>query len=62
MNIPEQIKDAREAAGLSKAEAARRAEVDWSTWSRWEAGISEPSFEQLGKIATLLGVTLEVKP
>lgn len=62
MTIPEQIRKAREATGLSQEQAAARAGVVGSTWSRWERSETEPTFEQLGKIAKLLGVSLGVKP
>ena len=62
MTIPDQIRKAREAGGLSQEQAAAKAGVVGSTWSRWERGETEPTFEQLGKIAKLLGVSLGVKP
>ena len=62
MTIPEQIKAAREAFGLSQEQAAAKVGVVLSTWGRWERGETEPTFEQLGKIARLLGVSLGVKP
>jgi transcriptional regulator with XRE-family HTH domain len=40
---PEQMKEWRERNRFSMAQAARRAGVDRSTWSKWERGIARPT-------------------
>lgn len=42
---PEEMKKWRERNGFSGAQAARRAGVDRSTWSKWERGIARPTAE-----------------
>ncbi|WP_319633652.1 helix-turn-helix domain-containing protein [Pelagibius marinus] len=48
---------AREAAGLSVAQAARRLGVKTATWQGWENDRSEPRSNKLTMIAGTLGVS-----
>jgi transcriptional regulator with XRE-family HTH domain len=53
---PDEIKQAREAAGLSLRELADKANVSASTISRIERGKGNPSFENLLSIYRALGL------
>ncbi len=60
MGIEQRIKKAREAAGLSKSELARRLGVHPSTCIQWESeGGTRPSMQRLIDAAVVLGVSLE---
>lgn len=60
MGIEQRIKKARESAGLSKSELARRLGVHPSTCIQWETkGGTTPSMNHLIEAATILGVSLE---
>jgi SOS-response transcriptional repressor LexA len=56
MTLASRITQAREKAGLKKAEFARRLGVTSQAVSQWESGANEPSKENLGKIARLTEV------
>jgi HTH-type transcriptional regulator, cell division transcriptional repressor len=56
--LGDRITAAREKAGLSAAEAARRLGVRLSTFQAWEADASEPRANRLQMLAGLLGVSL----
>src|SRR5688572_19816492 len=47
----DRIRQAREIAGLTQVELAKRADVDQSTVARWERDLLAPSDEQLQKIS-----------
>lgn len=53
------IKKIREERGMEKSEAASKLDVNYSTYTNWEAGNREPSAEMLAKIATFYRVTLD---
>lgn len=56
--IADAVRRAREGAGLSAAELARRAGVSKATVSQLESGSANPSVETLWAVATALGVPL----
>lgn len=56
--LGDRITAAREQAGLSQAEAARRLGVRQSTFKAWEADGSEPRANRLQMLSGLLGVSL----
>ncbi len=53
------VKELREAAGLSMAELARRAEINQRTIRNIERGTHQPTFTTVTKIATALDVPLQ---
>ncbi len=53
------LKEIREKNKLEKAEAAEKLDVNYSTYSNWEAGNREPSAEMLSKLATFYRVSLD---
>ena len=58
--IGERLKQAREAAGLSKSELARRIGVHPSACIQWESpGGTNPSMEHLVHAAVILDISLE---
>ena len=56
--LGDRITAAREKAGLSVAEAARRLAVRQATFQAWEADASEPRANRLQMLSGLLGVSL----
>ncbi|WP_158968781.1 helix-turn-helix domain-containing protein [Chachezhania sediminis] len=54
----DRIAGAREAAGLSQAELARRIGIKKSTLSGWEQDLSEPRANRLQMMAGLLNVSI----
>lgn len=57
----ENLKELREAAGLSQAQASRALGVSRQVWYNYERGLRQPDYETLLKMAELLGVpVLEV--
>ena len=50
---------AREAAGLSMAESARRLGVTTSAVSQWESGQTFPDARRLAEIAAVYGCTVD---
>lgn len=53
------IEAARKGAGITKAELARRAGVDWGTIHRWEMSSSAPDADNLARLARGCGVTVD---
>lgn len=53
------IRAAREAKGLSQAEAAREAGIPGHSLWRYEDGRVAPDLENLARVARVLGVTIE---
>ena len=53
--FPKRLREARETAGLSTEELARRVHVSRQTVWLWERGISLPQFRQLVAIRRVLG-------
>lgn len=56
MTTGERIKAAREAAGMTQAELAKRLGISYVGVSQWERGIRNPKYSTLKKIADILGV------
>ncbi|MFN3292763.1 MAG: helix-turn-helix domain-containing protein [Gemmobacter sp.] len=56
--LGDRITAAREKAGLTPAEAARRLGVRLGTFEAWEADASEPRANRLQMLSGLLGVSL----
>lgn len=56
--LGDRITAAREQAGISQAEAARRLGVRTATIQAWEADASEPRANRLQMLSGLLGVSL----
>ena len=52
------LRQARERAGISAAEAARRLRVSRQAVSQWDAGTKFPRVTRLEKIAELYGCTV----
>lgn len=50
------IKEAREKAGLTQADVAKKVGLDTNYYATIERGEKYPSFKRLHKIATLLGL------
>lgn len=55
----ERLKELRKKKGLKQQEIAELLGVKRNTYSDWENGKTEPSFENLIKLADLLEVTLD---
>ena len=55
----ERLKELRKNKGLKQREIAELLGVKQNTYSDWENGKTEPSFENLIKLADLLEVTLD---
>lgn len=53
------IAAARERAGLTKADCAKAAGIDWRRWNEYETGKVEPSAGKLYAIAKALGVSAD---
>ena len=58
VTLPARIRTAREAAGLSRPEAERRAGLAGRTLERWEGDKGEPGVLSLARLAPVLGVSL----
>jgi transcriptional regulator with XRE-family HTH domain len=59
MSFGRHLRALREEAGLSRAEAARRARVPTSTLRNWEADRGMPGLPALARLAKVLGVPVE---
>jgi transcriptional regulator with XRE-family HTH domain len=59
MSFGSHLRALREAAGLSRAEAARRAGVPVSTLRNWEADRGMPSLSRSLRLAGAFGVPVE---
>jgi transcriptional regulator with XRE-family HTH domain len=55
--IGRRIQAARSRAGLTQAEAAAAAEIDWRRWQRLENGAVNPTVHTLSRVAAALGLT-----
>ena len=53
--FPKRLREAREAAGMSTEELARRLRISRQTVWLWERGVSLPQFRQLVAIRRVLG-------
>lgn len=58
VNIGKRIKSARQKAGMSQEELAQSIGATKSAVSRYEAGKRQPSYDQLQRIAKVLGVSI----
>jgi transcriptional regulator with XRE-family HTH domain len=58
MGIGQRIKDARAASGLSQGRLAEAIATAQTTISSWERGRTEPTREDVARVAQALGVTL----
>lgn len=56
MNKADQIREAREQAGMTQETLAERLGVSRQAVSKWEMGNAEPSLENLSALAEILGV------
>ena len=56
MNKADQIREAREQAGMTQETLAERLGVSRQAVSKWELGNAEPSLENLSALAEILGV------
>lgn len=54
------IKRARQRAGISQAELARRLGTQQPVVARWESGARSPSFETVGRAVEACGLALDV--
>ena len=59
MSFGDHLRALREAAGLSRAELARKASVPASTLRHWEGGRGMPGLPTLLRLAEALGVPVE---
>lgn len=57
--IKDNIKNAREAEGISKAELARRLHIKYSTYNGYETGHRKPPAVMLSKMAEVLSVPVD---
>jgi transcriptional regulator with XRE-family HTH domain len=58
-DVPQRLRDAREASGLSLRELARRLEISPSALSQIETGKSRPSVRTLYAVVSELGISLD---
>lgn len=58
MNIGEQIKNIRKAAGLTQKQLAEKAGVAAISIQQYERGVREPKLEAVRRIAIALGITV----
>ena len=56
----EQLKVLRKKAGLTQADVASKLGIDRSTYTKYETGQSEPSFEMVQRLSALFGVSIEL--
>lgn len=61
MNIAEQLRDARMAAGATQTEVAEAAKVDQAQISQWERNVHSPSLESAILWAEALGYSIVLK-
>ncbi len=57
--FPQRLKELRLEKGLTQQEIADLVHVNRVTYTNWEKGKREPSFENLFKLADLLEVSLD---
>ncbi|MFW5652538.1 MAG: helix-turn-helix domain-containing protein [Planctomycetota bacterium] len=57
--MPDRLRQAREAAGLSQSEVAERLAVSQAAISRWESGRKSPSLSRVQQLAELYRVSLD---
>ncbi len=59
MNLGENIKKARKAAGVTQKELAERLQVYQKDISRWETGVRTPSAEYIIQICKALDISAD---
>lgn len=59
MIFPERLKQLRQKKGLTQQEIADLVHVNRVTYTNWEKGKREPSFENLVKLASVLGTSTD---
>lgn len=57
--FPQRLKELRFEKGLTQKELAEQIGIKRNTYSDWENGKTEPSFENIVKLADLLEVSLD---
>ncbi len=57
--IGENIRAARLAAGLTQKELAAKVGIPYQTLQRWEYGTFSPNMDNLIKLASALGISVE---
>ena len=57
--FPQRLKELRLKKGLTQTELGKKVGVKQNTFTNWENGKREPSFENLIKLADLLEVSLD---
>lgn len=57
--FPQRLKELRQKKGLTQQEIADLVHVNRVTYTNWEKGKREPSFENLVKLADLFEVSLD---
>ena len=55
----ENLKKNRKNLGLTQQQVAAKLGIDRTTYTKYETGVSEPSFEMLIRLSQLLGISLE---
>lgn len=60
MGFGDQLRTARERAGLSQQELADKAGISIDSVQNWEQGRTRPRLPALGQLAQALGVSLDV--
>lgn len=56
------LRDARFLRGMTLQEAGEACNVAASTFMRWEKGVGNPSFDQLDRAASWLGLVITLLP
>ena len=59
MNLGENIKKARKAAGVTQKELAERLQVYQKDISRWETGVRTPSAEYIIQLCKVLDISAD---
>lgn len=53
------LKEARKKAGIVQEDAARQLDIRYSTYRRYETGVTEPTVSIAARMARLYGVSLD---
>lgn len=59
MALQDKLRSCRKESGITQIEAAERLEVSRQTISRWEAGTSIPTTDNLMRLSALYGVSMD---
>ena len=57
--VPENLKKAREALGITRMEAAKRMSIPQSSYVRYEAGKRKPTQATIAQMALVLGTSVD---